>query len=252
MSISLALSRIKSTFLHASHTETKGSRMRAGFVSRPSKKNALILRRAVSCLLGVCALVQGGCSEQDMVVQPKYLPLQKSDFFVNGQSSRPIEPGTVARGQLILNTAFETGTTDGKILADAIPIQGFDPQEKLGVAESREARRTALERGRERYNIFCAPCHARTGDGDGIIVQRGFTKPPSLHEQRLREAPPGHFFHVITNGFGAMYSYSSRISAADRWAIIAYIRALQLSRDAKPADLSGEARLALEKEGAVQ
>ncbi len=204
------------------------------------------------CLLGACALVLGGCSEQDMVIQPKYLPLQKSDFFENGQSSRPIEPGTIARGQLILNTAFETGTTDGKSLADFIPIQGFDPKEKLGVAESREARRTALERGRERYNIFCSPCHARTGDGDGIIVQRGFTKPPSLHEQRLRDAPPGHFFHVITNGYGAMYSYASRISAADRWAIIAYIRALQLSRDARIADIPGADRPVLEKEIAVQ
>lgn len=226
--------------------------MRAGPVSRPSMKNALILRRSVVCLLGACALVLGGCSEQDMVIQPKYLPLQKSDFFENGQSSRPIEPGTIARGQLILNTAFETGTTDGKSLADFIPIQGFDPKEKLGVAESREARRTALERGRERYNIFCSPCHARTGDGDGIIVQRGFTKPPSLHEQRLRDAPPGHFFHVITNGYGAMYSYASRISAADRWAIIAYIRALQLSRDARIADIPGADRPVLEKEIAVQ
>lgn len=226
--------------------------MRAGCVSRPSMKRTAISGRIVACLASFCAIALGGCSEQDMVTQPKFQPLQKSAFFENGQSSRPIEPGTIARGQMILNTAFETGTTEGNILVDSIPIRGFDPKEQLGVAESRDARRAALERGRERYNIFCAPCHARTGDGDGIIVQRGFTKPPSLHEQRLREAPPGHFFHVITNGYGAMYSYASRIPAADRWAITAYIRALQLSRDAKPTDLPGDDSLALEKEGAAR
>ena len=222
--------------------------MRAGSVSSP------LLMNTIARLLALCAMLlgMGGCSEQDMVVQPKFLPLQKSDFFENGQSSRPIEPGTIARGELILNKAFETGTTDGKVLTDTIPIQGFGPHDKLGVVEAREARKLALERGRERYNIFCSPCHARTGNGDGIIVQRGFTKPPSLHEQRLREAPPGHFFHVITNGYGVMYSYSSRISTADRWAIIAYIRALQLSGDAKPADLPGDDPLAMNKEGAAR
>ncbi len=198
------------------------SRRRAGFGSLPA------------LALGAWALLSAGCSESDMVVQPKYKPLQPSTFFADGQSSRPVEPGTIARGQLRDRPAFDTGEVDGKLVT-TIPLPGFDPSEKLGETEARAARKTALLRGRERFNIYCSPCHDRTGDGNGMIVQRGFSKPPSLHEPRLREVAPGHFFHVMTNGYGAMYSYASRISPADRWAITAYIRALQLSRNAQLA-----------------
>jgi mono/diheme cytochrome c family protein len=189
------------------------------------------LFRRLAAALGLCAwaLASAGCSEQDMVVQPKFKTLQPSTFFADGRSSRPLEPGTVALGQLMVNPAFESGEIDGKLVG-YLPIQGFDPAEKLDPTAAREARKAAMERGRERYNIFCAPCHSRTGDGNGMIVQRGFTKPPVLYEQRFRETPPGHFFKVITNGHGAMYSYASRVPVADRWAIIAYIRALQLSQ----------------------
>lgn len=202
-------------------------------------------------LLFALALLTAGCSERDMVVQPKYKPLQASEFFVDGQSSRQLEPGTVARGQLRVNEAYDTGETAGK-LATLIPLEGFDPAEKLDPAKAVAARKEALSRGRERFNVFCAPCHGRTGDGNGMIVQRGFSKPPSLHEPRLREVAPGHFFHVITHGYGAMYSYASRIPTSDRWAIAAYIRALQLSQNAGLADLPAADRAKLEGEGSAK
>jgi mono/diheme cytochrome c family protein len=107
-----------------------------------------------------------------------------------------------------------------------------------------------IERGQQRYNIYCSPCHSRTGDGRGMIVQRGFPPPPSFHDQRLRDAPAGHFFNVITKGYGAMYSYASRIPVDDRWAIVAYIRALQLSQHATIDDVPAKERARLEDEGA--
>lgn len=186
-------------------------------------------RRLLARGLGALALLAAGCSDQDMVTQPKLKPLQPSAFFADGTSARPAEPGTVARGQLRLNPPFDAGEAGGKLVA-YVPLKGFDPNESLDAGAARAARAEALERGRERFNIYCAPCHDRTGSGQGIIVQRGFTRPPSFHEARLKDAPPGHFFKVITNGYGAMYSYASRIPPADRWAIVTYIRALQLTR----------------------
>lgn len=184
-----------------------------------------------------CVLAPAGCSEQDMVTQPKFKPLQPSAFFANGQSSRPVEPGTIAIGQLTIHPAFDAGEVDGK-LVNYIPLKGFDPAETIDAAEARSARRSALLRGRERFNIYCSPCHGQTGEGNGMIVQRGFSPPPSFHLPRLREAPPGHFYRAITHGYGAMYSYASRIAPADRWAIVAYVRALQLSQNARPADVA--------------
>jgi mono/diheme cytochrome c family protein len=174
-----------------------------------------------------------GCNEQDMVVQPKFKPYQESAFFADGQSSRPLEPGTIAQGE-VLDPVYSTGKS-GDLLVDTIPT-------KLDLA--------LLERGRERFNIYCSPCHSRSGDGRGMIVQRGFPPPPSFHEQRLLDAPAGHYFHVITHGYGAMYSYASRIPIDDRWAIVAYIRALQLSQHATPDDVPATERTRLEKGGA--
>jgi hypothetical protein len=158
--------------------------------------------------------------------QPKYKPLAGSTFFDDGRASRPLVAGTVARGQLKLDEHFYTGKVGGK-LVDTFPM---------------EVTRDMLERGRERYTIFCAQCHDRTGAGQGMIVQRGFRRPPSFHIDRLRQAPVGHYFDVMSNGFGSMYSYASRVSPKDRWAIIAYVRALQLSQNATLADVLPEVR----------
>ena len=161
--------------------------------------------------------------------QPKYRPLAASKLFEDGRSARPLVEGTVARGQLREDELFYAGRS-GKDLAKIFPFP---------------VTREVLERGRERYNIFCTPCHSLLGDGNGMVVQRGFRRPPSFHIDRLREAPPGHFFDVMTNGFGAMPSYASRIPVKDRWAITAYIRALQLSQNATLADVPPERRAGL-------
>jgi hypothetical protein len=153
---------------------------------------------------------------QDMHDQPRYEPLEASEFFADGRSARPLVAGTVARGDLREDEHFYTGKANGT-LVDRFPFP---------------VTRAILERGQERYHIFCSPCHDRIGTGQGMIVQRGFRRSPSFHIDRLREAPVGYFFNVITNGFGSMYDYADRIPPRDRWAIIAYIRALQLSQHA--------------------
>jgi mono/diheme cytochrome c family protein len=155
--------------------------------------------------------------------QPKYKPLRDSAFFRDGSSARPILEGTVARGTLQTDEAFFTGKT-GNTLVTELPFPVDQP---------------VLDRGEERYNIFCAPCHDRTGNGRGMVVQRGYRQPPSFHEDRLRSREAGHFFDVMTNGFGAMPDYRTVISPRDRWAIVAYIRALQLSQHASAADIPG-------------
>ncbi len=168
----------------------------------------------------VAALVLAAC-RADMHEQPRYNPLDSSDFFEDGRSARPEVPGTVARGHLRTDDHYYLGKVNGKA-ADTFPFP---------------VTRAVLERGRERFNIFCTPCHGLTGEGRGMIVQRGFPPPPSYHIDRLRQAPPGHFYGVITNGFGAMYSHAARIAPEDRWAIVAYIRALQMSHHATLADV---------------
>ncbi len=153
--------------------------------------------------------------------QPRFKPLRKSDFYADLRSSRPILDGTIPRGQLRDDTYFYTGKVgnqDGDEMPFPVTMQ-------------------VLARGRERFNIYCAPCHSRVGDGNGMIVQRGYRRPPSYHIDRLRKAPLGHFYDVITNGFGAMPDYASQVQPQDRWAIIAYIRALQLSQSATRADV---------------
>jgi mono/diheme cytochrome c family protein len=181
-------------------------------------------------LFAVVATGTTAC-RRDMFQQPYSKPLKPSDFFQdNHMASRPLVPHTIARGHLDADEAFYTGKV-GTNLVDTFPF-----------AVTRET----LERGRERFDIYCSPCHGRTGDGDGMIVQRGFPVPPSYHIDRLREAPVGHFVDVITQGYGIMYSYAARVEPADRWAIAAYIRVLQKSHDARLADLPPDQRSKLE------
>jgi len=159
-----------------------------------------------------------------MHVQPRQNPLSKSDFFADQRSARPLVEGTVARGEYDDNPYLRTG----KI--------GNNPGDFMPFPVTAEV----LNRGRERYNIYCAPCHSRVGDGEGFIPSRGFTrKPPSYHIERLEKAPVGYIYGVITEGFGIMQDYSSQIPPRDRWCIVAYIRALQLSQHATVADAQG-------------
>jgi mono/diheme cytochrome c family protein len=153
--------------------------------------------------------------------QPKYVPLRQSAFFNDERSARPLVEGTVARGQLHEDELMYTGKVKGED-ATLFPM-------RVDAA--------VMARGQQRFNIYCSPCHGRTGQGDGMIVRRGYRRPPSMHQDRLRSAPPGHFFDVITNGFGGMYDYGDRIEVNDRWAITAYLRALQLSQNAKLDDV---------------
>jgi mono/diheme cytochrome c family protein len=180
--------------------------------------------RSTALALAACALL--GACRQDMHDQPRYEPLEKSSFFRDGRSVRPAVPGTVARGRLFEDQHLHAGRVDGA------PAATFPY----------EITRADLERGRERYGIYCTPCHAPDGGGEGMIVQRGMRRPTSFHEQRLVDAPPGYFFDVITNGFGAMFDYSDRIEARDRWAIVAWVRVLQRSRRGTLDDLTPEQR----------
>ncbi len=177
-----------------------------------------------ACLFGLTAC------RQDMHDQPKYEPLEQSSFFADQRSSRAPVEGTVARGQLKEDDHFYTGKINNQ------PVHTFPM----------ELDEQLVQRGQERYNIFCSPCHDKTGQGLGMIVQRGFKRPPSFHIDRLREAPVGYYFDVMTNGFGVMASYSDQVTPEDRWAIIAYIRALQISQNATLADLPEEEKQKLE------
>jgi len=162
--------------------------------------------------------------------QPKYKDLRGSAFFEDHRSARPIPDGTVARGFSNADRRLRTGKTGDQLVVDLpIPLT-----------------RALLERGRERYGIYCTPCHGLTGEGLGIVVQRGYRRPNSFHIDRLRAAPVGYFFDVMTNGFGAMMDYSAQIPVEDRWAIAAYVRALQLSQGATMADVPAAERATLE------
>jgi mono/diheme cytochrome c family protein len=176
---------------------------------------------AVSALIVVFLAVAGSGCRQDMHDQPKYTPLRESAFFSDARSARTPVEGTVARGLLRDDELLYGGKLNGEDAA-VFPFRVDAP---------------VMTRGEERFNIYCAPCHSRTGEGDGMVVLRGYRRPPSFHQERLRDAPVGHFFDVITNGFGAMPDYASQIKPADRWAIVAYIRALQLSGHATLADV---------------
>ena len=175
---------------------------------------------------GALAFLTLTACRQDMHDQPRYKPLAESQFFSDGRSARPMVEGTVARGHLRIDEARYTGQIDGENV-DQFPI----PIDKDGI-----------ERGQTRFNIYCTPCHGRLGDGNGMVVLRGFRQPPSYFSDRLVNAPVGHYFDVITNGFGAMPSYASRIESDDRWRVIAYIRALQLSESASLNDVPADQR----------
>jgi len=184
------------------------------------KPSAFCLLSSVFCLLTVA-----GC-RQDMHNQPKYKPLRASTLFADHSSARPLIEGTVARGTLQDDAEFFTGK-NGALPADALPF---------------ELTAQVLDRGEQRFNIFCAPCHDTSGNGRGMIVRRGYRQPPSFHIDRLQQAPLGHFFDVMTNGFGAMPDYRAQVAPRDRWAIAAYVRALQLSQYHAAAELTAEQR----------
>lgn len=175
------------------------------------------------------AVLLAGC-RQDMQDQPKYKPLAASRFFADGRAARPTPAFTIARDELEDNDDFHTGGSGTMFLA-SIPVK-VDAQ--------------LLQRGRERFDIYCSPCHGRLGNGDGMIARRGFKAPADLASDRVRQAPPGYIFQVIRNGYGAMGDYRDQVSAADAWAIVAYIRALELSRGATIADVAPEQRGQLE------
>jgi mono/diheme cytochrome c family protein len=170
--------------------------------------------------LGAAILFASAC-RNDMHNQPRYKTYAETDFFGDGRSQRPVIEDTVARGQLHLDEARYTGKVNGKDV-ETMPIQ---------------ITKEDVARGQERFNIYCSPCHGRVGNGRGMIVSRGLRQPPSYHEERLLNAPIGHFFDVMSNGYGSMYSYASRVAVDDRWRIAAYIRALQLSQNA-PDDVA--------------
>ncbi len=186
--------------------------------------------RALNGAMWFCLSLGVVACQQRMADQPRYKPLARSEFFGDERSARPLVEGTVARGDLEADEQLYTGQVNGKV-ADTFP---FPITEKI------------LRRGQERFNIYCSPCHDRAGTGQGMIVKRGYRAPPSYHIERLRSAPPGYFFQVITRGFGLMPDYAQQVSPEDRWAIIGYIRALQLSQNAKLADVPEQERQKLE------
>ena len=194
------------------------------------QSHRIFVLHSVAAGLVALELALTGCDMQDMYEEPKYTPLQPSAFFTDQRSARPLVPDTVAQDQLRTNVIFYTGKS-GTNLAVVLPVL---------------LTKDVLKRGEERFDIFCAPCHDRLGNGNGMIVQRGYRQPPSFHIPRLREAPIGHFFDSMSNGFGAMPDYAGQISPDDRWAIAAYIRALQFSQHATLADVPMEQRQKLE------
>lgn len=170
------------------------------------------------------ALALTGACRQKMANQPRYDPFESSDFFTDGMAARPRVPGTVARGELATIPEVRDGFP--------MPVT-----------------RALLDRGEQRFNIYCTPCHGRLGDGAGMIPSRGYRRPPSFHTATLRAQPTGHYYDVMTNGFGSMPSYRTMIPPQDRWAIIAYIKALQLSQNATVADVPPAQRAGMTPQG---
>ena len=197
----------------------------------------LKMRALTKFTLALLPLVAAGC-HTDMWRQPRHQAYDSSEFYPDGASTRPLLPGTIARGKLREDTAFFTGAENNRYV-DVFPA---------GV----KVDRALIDRGQERFDVYCSPCHGRLGNGQGMIAQRGFTlKRPvgNYHTDRLRKMPVGHFYDVITNGYGTMYSYASRVEPQDRWAIVAYIRVLQLSQDGREGDVAPDAVSELRQKG---
>jgi mono/diheme cytochrome c family protein len=192
------------------------------------------LRINFTCGALLIALAAGVGCRQDMQDQPKYIPLRPSDFFGDGRSERPLIEGTVARGHLDDDAAYYTGRGPDGNFVDEFPFP---------------VTKDVVERGQDRFNIYCAPCHDRLGNGNGKIVRRGYRHPPSYHIDRLRQVPNGYIYDVITSGFGAMPDYSAQIQPRDRWAIVSYVRALQLAHNGKIDDVPADKRGDLNQEG---
>lgn len=197
------------------------AKTRRGEVPRrkPNSSSRYFALFAPSRLVCISLLVVATGCKDDMREQPKYKTYQPSAFFADGRSARPRPEGTVATDEIVVNEHLQRGTRSGKFVNE-MPF---------------EMKLADLQRGRERFDIFCAACHGQLGDGNGMIVQRGFQRPPSFHDPAMRDPnqkPLGHYFDAITRGFGGMYSYADRVPVEDRWRIVAYIRALQLSQNA--------------------
>lgn len=200
--------------------------MRTSTIFASAARPAIRMGRARPAFFALLLACLSVACRRDMQDQPKYIPLRGSDFFGDGRSARPIPEGTVARGELRADKVFFTGKL-GDQFVDHLPFP---------------VTRQVLERGEERFNIYCTPCHGRLGNGLGMIVRRGLKRPPSYHIDRLRQIPVGYFYDVITNGFGAMQDYASQVAPRDRWAIAAYIRVLQYSQLASINDVPPDVR----------
>src|SRR5579872_2669486 len=224
------------------HNKTRRKLPRASRASDPR-------RTALLGLFAFAGLALAGC-HTDMWVQPKAKTFAESDFFPDDQSSRPLVPHTVARGFLKTDEPYYTGWVGGHLVTN--PATGLEEYADAKIVDKIPAAalkafdndpKKMLERGQNRFDIYCSPCHSRLGDGNGMIAQRGFSQrrpPGNYHTDRLRKMPIGHFYQVITEGYGVMYSYASRVETQDRWAIAAYIRVLQKSQHADPAELTPE------------
>ena len=187
--------------------------------------------RTLTLALLACACFGLAACRQDMHDAPRYKPLRASTFFADGRSARNLPAGTVARGWLREDDALYTGKVDGQLVAE-FPFP-------IGRAE--------MARGQDRFNIYCTPCHGRLGDGNGMVVQRGLRQAASYHNDRLRAERVGYFYDVVTNGFGAMQGYAEQIPVRDRWLIVAYVRALQLSQHASLNDVPADRRAGLDR-----
>ena len=205
---------------------SRSERMLARLAPVPSKA----LRASAAGLVAVLSLASLGC-RQDMHDQPKLKPYRSSTFFADGSGMRPLPAHTVARGSLHEDALFYTGRLADGSMTSELPMP---------------MTRALLERGQDRFNIYCTPCHGKVGDGRGMVVRRGYKQPTSYHDERLRQVPIGYLFDVMTNGFGVMPSYAPQVPPEDRWAISAYIRALQLSQHVDVASLTAEQRAALD------
>lgn len=197
--------------------------------------------RACAILSCICLLAACEKAKQDMYDQPKYKPFARSDLFADGNSSRPLPQDSVpyAKGPF-------AGTSSGHVGEDDVAA---DRAAVTAQTNPYPVTMQLLKRGQERYTIYCLPCHSPVGDGDGLVARRGFPHPPSYHIERLRQAPDRHFFDVMSNGYGIMYSYADRVDPPDRWAIVAYIRALQLSQNADEKSLPPDVRAQLAAAG---